>query len=446
MPKKLFYSSLVAALGGLLFGFDTAVISGAEQDIKIVFDLDGFWHGFTNSIALIGTIVGAVVSGRLGDYFGRRKSLIILALFYFVSAIGSAMAGSWYFFLFYRFIGGLAVGVSSVIGPMYISEISPARYRGRLVAMFQFNVVFGILVAFLSNYLINGLIENQPWRWMLGVEALPAIIFFALLFTIPKSPRWLVKKNRSAEAKVVLESLMEDDAGHLLTDIETSLAKDRAGLKERLFSGKFNFPILLAFLLATFNQFSGINAIMYYAPRIFAMTGMGKETALLQVVIIGLTNMVFTLLAMSIIDRFGRKYLMKIGSIGMIFFLGMTAKTFYFQDFEGYATLVYLMGFIAFFAFSQGAVIWVFLSEIFPNSVRAQGQALGSLTHWFWAALLTWVFPVVAELNNGGAYAFTFFTVAMVLQLIFVIRVMPETKGKSLEELEKIISKSTKPV
>lgn len=445
MPKKLFYSSLVAALGGLLFGFDTAVISGAEQDIKVVFGLDGFWHGFTNSIALIGTIVGAVVSGRIGDYYGRRKSLIVLALFYFVSAIGSGMAGSWYFFLFSRFIGGLAVGVSSVIGPMYISEISPARYRGRLVAMFQFNVVFGILLAFLSNYLINGLIENQAWRWMLGIEALPAIVFFFLLFTIPKSPRWLVKKNRSAEAKTVLESLMEVDAGHLLSDIETSLANDRAGVKERLFSGKFNFPILLAFLLATFNQFSGINAIMYYAPRIFAMTGMGKETALLQVVIIGLTNMVFTLLAMSIIDRFGRKYLMKIGSIGMIFFLGMTAKTFYFQDFEGYATLVYLMGFIAFFAFSQGAVIWVFLSEIFPNSVRAEGQALGSLTHWFWAALLTWVFPVVAELHNGGAYAFTFFAVAMAIQLIFVIKVMPETKGKSLEELEKIISKSTKP-
>ena len=441
MNKKLLLASVVAALGGLLFGFDTAVISGAEQSIKSVFHLDGFWHGFTNSIALIGTIIGAIFCSRPTDKYGRRNVLIVLAVFYAVSAIGSGLAGSWFSFLFYRFLGGLGVGASSVIGPMYISEISPARYRGRLVALFQFNIVFGILVAFFSNYLINALVPVDAWRWMLGVETLPAVLFFGLLFLIPESPRWLVHKNREEEAGKVLVSLGNENPQQVLGEIEESLKSEKQGVKEKLFSGKYSFPIMLAFLLATFNQFSGINAIMYYAPRIFEMTGLGKDAALLQVVIIGLTNMVFTVIAMFVIDRFGRKLLMKIGSVGMIVSLGLTASVFYRADFTGYSVLVYLICFIAFFAFSQGAVIWVFLSEIFPNAVRAKGQTFGSLTHWVWAAALTWTFPMVAELAHGGFYAFAFFAVAMVFQLIFVLKVMPETKGKSLEELQKVLSK-----
>lgn len=441
MNKKLLLASTVAALGGLLFGFDTAVVSGAEQSIKEVFQLDGFWHGFTNSIALIGTILGALFCGRPSDKYGRKNVLIVLAAFYTISALGSGLAYSWHSFLFYRFLGGLAVGASSVIGPMYISEISPARLRGRLVALFQFNIVFGILVAFFSNYMINRYVEVDAWRWMLGVETLPAVIFFGLLFLIPKSPRWLVKKDRDEEAAHVLEALGIDHAHQVLVEIKESLQEERQGIRERLFSRKYSFPVMLAFLLATFNQFSGINAIMYYAPRIFEMTGLAKDAALLQVVVIGFTNMLFTIVAMFIIDKLGRRLLMKIGSVGMIISLGLTALSFYRADFTGYSVLIYLVSFIAFFAFSQGAVIWVFLSEIFPNAVRAKGQAFGSLTHWVWAAALTWGFPVVAELPMGGFYAFAFFTVAMVLQLIFVIRMMPETKGKSLEELEKVLFK-----
>lgn len=435
MNKRLLLASVVAALGGLLFGFDTAVISGAEQSIKEVFQLDGFWHGFTNSIALIGTITGALFCGRPSDKYGRRNILIVLAVFYAVSAVGTALAGSWHSFLCYRFLGGLGVGASSVIGPMYISEISPANFRGRMVALFQFNIVFGILVAFFSNYMINKFIALDAWRWMLGVETLPAVLFFGLLFLIPESPRWLVKQKRDEEAKRILESMGNERPEKVLREIEESLQSERLGMKEKLFSGKYSFPIMLAFLLATFNQFSGINAIMYYAPRIFEMTGLAKDAALLQVVIIGLTNMIFTVVAMFIIDKFGRKLLMKIGSVGMIVSLGLTASVFYRADFTGYSVLIYLICFIAFFAFSQGAVIWVFLSEVFPNAVRAKGQAFGSLTHWVWAAALTWVFPMVAELNHGGFYAFTFFAIAMVFQLIFVLKVMPETKGKSLEEL-----------
>jgi len=441
MNKRLLLTALVAALGGLLFGFDTAVISGAEQSIKSVFELDGFWHGFTNSIALIGTIIGAMFAGRPADKYGRRNTLVVLAVFYTVSALGCAFSHSWPAFLFYRFLGGLGVGASSVIGPMYISEISPAKFRGRLVALFQFNIVFGILLAFFSNYLINELIHNNPWRWMLGAEALPAGLFFLFLFFIPRSPRWLVKQNNETEALETLERLGSDEPQNIIDDIVLSLQDERAGIKERLFSKKYSFPVMLAILLATFNQFSGINAIMYYAPRIFGMTGLSTDDSLLQAVAIGVTNMVFTILAMTFIDRFGRKTLLIAGSIGMIVFLGLTSTAFYTEDFTGYSVLLYLIGFIASFAFSQGAVIWVFLSEIFPNAVRAQGQALGSLTHWVWAAALTWVFPVVAEMNNGGAHAFLFFFLAMILQLIFVVKMLPETKGKSLEALQKEILK-----
>jgi len=276
---------------------------------------------------------------------------------------------------------------------------------------------------------------------MLGVEAVPALIFFMTLFFIPKSPRWLILNNEESQAKKVIIDLGVKDVELLLSDIKKSLASTNSTIKEHLFSRKFRFPLLLAFLFATFNQFTGINAIMYYAPRIFEMTGLAKDTALFQVVIIGLTNMLFTIIAMFFIDKFGRKTLMMIGSLGMIISLSLTAYSFYYQDFTGYSVLIYLICFIAFFAFSQGAVIWVFLSEVFPNSVRAKGQAFGSLTHWVWAAILTWTFPVVAELESGGFYAFAFFALAMVLQLVFVVKIMPETKGKSLEELENVVLK-----
>ncbi len=441
MNRRLLFASLVASLGGFLFGFDTAVISGAEQSVKEVFMLEGFWHGFTVATALIGTILGAMLAGIPGDRFGRRNTLVVLSVFYIVSAIGSASAGSWYSFLAYRFLGGLGVGGSSVLGPMYISEIAPPGLRGRLVAVFQFNIVTGILLAFFSNFVINGIIEVDAWRWMLGIETIPALLFFILLFTIPESPRWLVKMHETDKAEKVLQNIGTANVQTTLSDIEESLDADKLGNIERLFSGKYTFPIMCAFLLATFNQFSGINAIMYYAPRIFSMTGLAKDTALLQAVAIGITNMLFTVVAMFMIDRFGRKTLLIAGSIGMVVFQSLTAMTFYNQNFTGYAVMIFILGFIACFAFSQGAVIWVFLAEIFPNAVRAKGQAFGSLIHWLWAALITWTFPRLAELNSGGTIAFAFFAIAMILQLFFVIRVLPETRGKSLEQLQKEMMK-----
>jgi sugar porter (SP) family MFS transporter len=439
MNKQLFTGCLVAALGGLLFGADTAVISGAEQSIKEVFHLEGFWHGFTNAIALIGTIAGAIGCGIPLDKYGRKKVLVMVAIFYIVSALGCGLSHSWPAFLLYRFIGGLGIGASSVAGPMYISEIAPPKLRGRLVALFQFNIVLGILLAYFSNYFINHWVATDAWRWMLGVQAIPSLVFFILLYFIPESPRWLMKRHQTTEARQVLLALGNQDADTIVAEIADSLKAENSGQTEKLFTRKFSFPVLCAILLATFNQFSGINAIMYYAPRIFSMTGLARDTALLQAVLIGVTNMVFTVIAMTVIDKFGRRTLLIAGSVGMILFLGLTARAFYLQDFGGYTVLIYLVGFIASFAFSQGAVIWVFLSEIFPNSVRAKGQALGSFTHWFWAAVMTWVFPVVAELPYGGTLAFSFFCVAMVLHLLFAVKMLPETKGKSLEALEKVI-------
>jgi len=450
MNKRLLTATIISALGGLLFGFDTAVISGAEQSIKEVWVLSDKMHGFTIAIALIGTVFGALLAGRPGDKYGRRNVLIVLALFYAISAVGSGLTHNWYGFLFYRFLGGLGVGASSVIGPMFISEISPAKVRGRLVAFFQFNVVFGIFLAFFSNLLVNSIVEVEAWRWMLLVETLPALLFLISLFFIPESPRWLVKVNRDEEARKVLRLLGHQNPEKELDEIEESLKMEKSGHRENLFTKKYGLPIFLAVAIATFNQFTGINAILYYAPRIFELSGLGKDSALIQAVVIGLTNMIFTILAMFIIDKFGRKTLLKYGSIGTAVFLGLTAFTFYTQTQAGYAILIYLVGFCAFFAFSQGAVIWVYISEIFPNSVRAKGQSLGSFTHWFWAAVITFAFPIIVgsenqetfEMTTGGAVAFTVFSIAMVVQLMFVLKIMPETKEKSLEELEKVLIKS----
>jgi len=434
--RYVFFSALVAALGGFLFGFDTAVISGAEKSVQAVFALDGFWHGFTVAIALIGTVFGALFAGKPADILGRKKCLIIIGILYAISAAGSALAGSWIPFLFFRFIGGLGVGASSVVGPMYISEIAPAEYRGRLVALFQFNVVFGILISFFSNYLLSSIGESA-WRWMLGVEFFPAALFFILVLGIPNSPRWLVRKGRIDDARRVLEKVGEANVEGAIKDITHSL-EILSGPSTNLFTWKYRLPIIFAVLLATFNQLSGINALMYYAPRIFQMAGIEKDASFLQAVAIGMTNLVVTVIAMSLIDKFGRKRLMIVGSIGTCFALGMVSFTFFTENFAGYNVLVYLMIFQGFFAFSQGTVIWVFLAEIFPNRVRGKGQALGSFTHWAWAAAISWLFPLVAENPAiGGRYSFLFFSIMMVFQFIFAWKIMPETKGKSLEQIER---------
>lgn len=436
-PKTAFGAAAVASLGGFLFGFDTAVISGVERSIQQLWMLADFAHGFTVASALIGTVIGSLLAGWPAEKYGRKKVLQGIGVIYLVTSLITALTSTWELFVLFRFIGGIGVGASSVVGPMYISEISPARSRGRLVALFQFNIVSGILIAFVSNYLLFG-VADDAWRWMLGVQALPSLLFFVMVFAVPESPRWLVKNNSIDEAKNVFDDVGEAHPELAVQTIQESLHMEKGMNVESLFNGRYNKPILYVVALAMFNQLSGINAIMYYAPRIFEMTGLGKDTALLQAVSIGATNMIFTLLAISVIDKFGRKTLLIIGSAGMVLFLGLVARAFYTHDFGGYDVMFYLVGFIAFFAFSQGAVIWVFMSEIFPNKVRSQGQTLGSFTHWIMAAIISWTFPVLAESSgNGGFYSFLLFAVMMFVHGIFVWKVLPETKGKSLEGIQR---------
>ncbi len=427
--------SVVVALGGFLFGFDTAVISGAEQRIQEYWQLSAFEHGLTVSIALVGTILGALVGSYPSERLGRRYTLILIAVLYLLSSIGTALATNWVVFLLFRFLGGIGVGASSVTAPIYISEISPAKSRGKLVAMFQFNIVLGILVSYLSNYLIGQEGENS-WRWMLGVQVFPSMLFLVLLRFVPESPRWLVlKRNRTEEAARVLQVINPTGYREELEAIRQDSVAVAGEDATTLFSRKNRFPVFLAVSFAVFNQVSGINAIIYYAPRIFEMTGLGKESSLLSSVGIGAVNFLFTLVALQFIDRFGRRTLMLIGSVGLILTLGLVSRAFYLNDFGGLMVTVLLLVYIAFFAFSQGAVIWVFISEIFPNQVRAKGQTLGSLTHWVMAAVIAFSFPMLAE-KLGGGNTFLFFCIMMVLQLLFVWKLMPETKGKSLEQLE----------
>lgn len=430
---SIFFWSITAALGGFLFGFDTAVISGVEQTLQQIWSLTPFQHGLTVSIALIGTVIGSMFGGIPADRLGRKKTLFWIALSYLLSALGTALAQDWNLFLVFRFLGGLGVGASSVAAPMYITEISPARSRGKMVALFQFNVVFGILVAYISNYFLQD-IPQEAWRWMLGVQAFPALLFIITVLNIPESPRWLVlKRGKTGEALSILEIIDPQTAAQTLQNISNSQT-DATTAKPQLFSGKYKTPVTLAILFALFNQMSGINAIIYYAPRIFEMTGLGKDSALLSSAGIGLTNLIFTLLALNVIDRFGRRKLMFIGSVGLIVTLGLVARAFYLEDF-GMTVPVLLFVYIAFFAFSQGAVIWVFISEIFPNEVRANGQALGSFTHWIMAAIVAFSFPSIASYLGGGN-TFLFFSGMMLLQLLFVWKMMPETKGSSLEKIE----------
>ena len=543
LTGTLLTSAVVAALGGLLFGFDTAVISGTLDALKDVFDLNphsnwlgmsgSFWFGFTVSSALIGTMVGAVLVGKPSDRFGRRAALIVLAVLYLVSALGSALAWDWTSFLIARFIGGLAVGGASVAAPMYIAEISPAKFRGRLVAVAQLNIVTGIVVAFFSNMLIDGMnLGGNDWRWMYGVEAVPAALFFFLLFFTPYSPRWLMSRKRVDEARAVLGKLGTDDGGveEEIGRIAASLDLEHHSAKEPLFRKVYFRPIMLAMVIAAFNQLSGINAILYYAPTVFGMAGVGKHAALVQAVGMGMTNLVFTIIALLVIDHFGRKKLMIVGAIGYILSLGATTWAFhtYADDFAASAhaatfnqrakqvaetvetgkeldiiqretaknigdaadadkpdpmeivvsdvitalqaadrngaaeavarakslakeadaavdkdrvktgstvVLVGMLVFIISHAVGQGAVIWVFVSEIFPNRIRARGQALASFTLWLVNALITWIFPVVAAMSP--TYIFAFFTGMMTLQLFWVLLVMPETKGVPLEEIQK---------
>lgn len=458
MKSHLLRSAAIAALGGLLFGFDTAVISGAEGTLREIYapayavlagiiGNESFWHGFTVASALIGTIIGALIFGKPADRYGRRSMLFAIGIMYFISALFCALAPNWSIFVIMRFIGGLAVGGSSVVAPMYNAEISPAQFRGRMVALTQFNIVFGILLAYLSNYFISSLnLGDLTWRWMFGVEAFPALAFVLLLFLNPRSPRWLVRNNLSEEAKKVLFRLGADqeDLNKEISEIQLSLRAEHTTSRERFFQAKYFQPILLAVTIAMFNQLSGINAILYYAPRVFEMAGFAKSAAMLSSVGIGMVMMLFTLFAMLIIDHFGRKKLMFAGSIGYILSLATIAITFYssgsdFSDTSGLVVLISLMVFIAAHGFGQGAVIWVFISEIFPNKIRARGQALGSFTHWFMAALISWTFPVFA--NISGGHVFTFYSFCMVLQLLWVIFIMPETKGVPLEQLQTTLLK-----
>jgi sugar porter (SP) family MFS transporter len=434
LNSVLLRSTVVAALGGLLFGFDTVVISGTTQALTDLFHLSPLALGVTVSSALAGTIVGSMLAGIPGDAYGRRDSLRILAVLYFVSAVGCGFAWNWTALVIFRVIGGLAIGGSSVLGPMYIAEIAPAKYRGRLVGLFQFNVVFGILLAYFSNYLMGILnLGAAEWRWKLGIAALPAAFFLVMLFGIPRSPRWLAKKQRIDEAREVLRITGEENYEQELQDIVASVDADHSA-GDSLFSSKYRFPIFLAVSIAMFNQLSGINAILYYLNQIFAQAGFNKVSSDLQAVAIGATNLIFTMIAMTLIDRIGRKKLLLTGAVGTALCLAGVAYVFLSHSHENILVAL-LVCYIAFFAFSQGAVIWVYIGEVFPNRVRASGQSLGSFTHWLMAGIISLGFPAVAA--KSGGYPFIFFSAMMALQFFVVLIWYPETKGITLEDMQK---------
>jgi MFS transporter, SP family, arabinose:H+ symporter len=429
----LLKSAVAASLGGLLFGFDTAVIAGTTRSLTALYHLSATGLGLTVSSALFGTIPGAMFAGLLGDRYGRRDSLRLMAVLYMISAVGCAFAPGWYWLICFRFIGGLGIGGSSVLGPMYIAEISPPMWRGRLVGLFQFNIVFGILLAYLSNYLIGTLDLGDPeWRWKLGVPAVPAALFLALLYTIPRSPRWLAKQKRIDEARAVLRAGGNEDYEEQLRQIVQSLGSN--GHDESLFTRKYRFPIFLAVLIGLFNQLSGINPILYYLNDIFDRAGFSKVSGDVQSVAIGATNLLFTMIAMSVIDRLGRRFLLLTGALGTAACLAGVAAIFLTGK-RGDLLVWLLTGFIAFFAFSQGAVIWVYLAEVFPTQVRGKGQSLGSFTHWFTNALISGIFPLMAA--SSGGIPFVFFAAMMVLQFFVVLTVYPETKAVSLEAMQK---------
>ena len=429
-------SAAGAALGGLLFGLDTAVISGATSALQERFALGDAQLGFTVASALIGTIVGALVAGWPSDRFGRKPVLLTVAIAYVMSSLGSALAESWGVFLAFRFLGGLAIGAASVVAPIYIAEVSPTHVRGRLVALNQLNIVFGILLAFISNYVIAGLVPpDVAWRWMFGIVSAPSALFLAVTLILPESPRWLVSAGHEPRALTVMERLgFSDPAGdvrHMREAVARDVAASHAGV--RLFSRAHSVPVACAIAIAMFNQLSGINALLYYAPHIFELSGAATDSALLQSIAIGGTNLVFTIAALFLIDRFGRRPLLFFGSVATAAALFLVAWQFESPHPDGTLVLIGLLGFIAAFAISQGAVIWVFISEIFPSTVRGKGQALGSTTHWVMAAAITWAFPVFAD--RLGGWVFAFFGAMMLLQFLWVWKRMPETNGIALEDM-----------
>lgn len=433
--KSIALSAIAASLAGFLFGFDTIVISGADQPIQELWEMSDLFHGtFIMSMALWGTVIGALFGGIPCDKYGRRKTLFWIGILYFVSAVGSGLAPNPYIFSLSRFIGGLGVGASSVAAPIYISEITPANNRGKLVAMYQFNIVFGILIAYLSNYWIGASFGENAWRWMLGVEAIPAAIYSLFVIGIPESPRWLaIKMGNDSKARKILQQLNPgENIEKMMTIIKSSVSSDPEASK--FFSGRFKFPIMLAFLIAFFNQLSGINFVLYYAPRIFEQAGVAATEVLGASVPIGIVNLIFTLMGMYLIDRAGRKSLMYIGSVGYIASLIGVAWAFS-TGAEGVIVVTFVTAFVAAHAIGQGAVIWVFISEIFPNAVRDYGMSLGSSTHWIFAAIITLITPTVLSVFSG-AQIFSFFAFMMFLQLLFVWKIMPETKNISLEEME----------
>ena len=438
MKKVLYLYSFVAALGGFLFGFDMSVISGTIPFITEYFNLSDAMLGYTVSSALIGCVFGALFVGKPGDLFGRRNMLKVMAALFFVSAVGSGTAHNLTVFVIFRFIGGVAVGGASVLSPMYISEISPAKIRGRMVATTQLAIVLGALTAFFSNYLLVGLGAHN-WRWMFLAEGIPALAFFALLFLVSASPRWLVKMDRIDEALKVIKAVNYGaDAGKIIDEIKQSIDKEVFSKSVVLFKKPYLRLVLIGIGVGMFNQFTGINVIFYYAPTIFKAAGFGNESALMQTVMVGATNLVFTLIGMSLIDKLGRKFLLIMGACGMPVFLGLFAATFLSQNFEGYLVLIYLIGFVAFFATSQGLVIWVILAEMFPNNIRARASAIGSFSHWFFNALTSFLFPITMGAFGIGPI-FVFYAIATIISILFFVKFLVETKGKSLEELEKVV-------
>jgi sugar porter (SP) family MFS transporter len=436
MNGRIFFWSLTSALAGFLFGFDTVVISGAEKTIQSLWGLSAGVHGIAMASALYGTVVGSLLGGWPADRFGRKATLLWIGVLYLVGAVASGLAANVGMFIVARVIGGLGIGISTVVAPMYISEIAPAKYRGRLAGMFQFNIVFGILVAFVSNALLAGIGENA-WRWMLGVAAFPSLLYALFCFGLPESPRWLLSRKGDREAGLAVLQRIEPQAS--AAEVAAEADEILAGISRQSSTGKFwtmrlRKPILLAILIAFFNQLSGINAILYFAPRIFELTGLGAKAALLQSIGIGITNLIFTFVGLWLIDRLGRRTLLYIGSFGYIASLGLVAWAFFTRHFS--IVPVCIFAFIAAHAVGQGAVIWVFISEIFPNRQRAEGQTLGCFTHWIFAALLTTFFPKMVSVFPAG-YVFSFFAGMMVLQLIWVKTMVPETKGVSLEQIQR---------
>lgn len=435
MNSKLILWSITVALGGLLFGMDVANISGAEQRIQELWKLSDWLHGTAIAMALYGTVFGAGFGSVPANKFGRKKTLVLIGVIFLVSSVGSATSTDVYTFMAFRFLGGLSVGASSVVAPVYISEIAPPQHRGKMGIAFQINVVSGILLAYLTNYLLQGVGGENDWRYMLGLIAIPSLLFSVLMLFTPESPRWLILyKNDEAGARKVFEK-SGAPADELIREIRASAHLQQH--KESLFSGKFSKPLLLAFLLALFNQLSGINAIIYFAPRVFEMAGLGKNAAFLSSAGIGIVNFIFTILGWYLIDRSGRRTLMYIGSIGYI--VSLSLMTLAFAGYLHGGITIFVFAFIAAHAIGQGSVIWVFLSEVFPNSVRAAGTSFGCLTHWVFAALISQTFTFFAN-HIGGNYIFGFFTVMMVFQLLFVWKMMPETKGVSLEKMEGRVS------